>query len=299
MGCKQFRIKPDDPVDKNEEEKSIPTAPQVEIIQILPRDPNKTKSAPVVVYRNPLSLAKPLVVQSVISNGPEELSQRLPPIISRTPIKTNKSDEYHTTNNETLSQSGKPTPLKSMDSDMSDISEHSIITVGSDESDESYFVYRATTASTVGQENMAYRKDAMNRLMSGRPQRVNTCQESTRNNIGSDSDDRYSFCHSIASSVSADSEGSVVNPPPKGAKTVYFHPKQSNLQQKPCTHGSTSESDASELHNESGRNFPLREVQVMEEHLKTVLISKSAKLSSPDYNHRGVRSASTSEAEQF
>jgi hypothetical protein len=145
---------------------------------------------------------------------------------------------------------------------------------------------------------MAHRKDAMNRFMSGRPQRVNTCQESTRNNIGSESDERYSFCHSIGSSVSADSEGSVVNQP-KGAKNVYFHPKQSNLQQKTFTHGSTSESDASGLHDEPGGNSALREVKVMKEHLETVLRSKSTKLSSPDFHHRGIHSATTSEAEQF
>jgi hypothetical protein len=296
MGCKQFRIKPDEPVDKSEPRKSLPTTSNTGIVQILSDEPNKSKACPVVVYRNPLSTSKPLVVMSVISNGPDEFTQHIQPIISRTPVKSNKSDEYH--NSETYSNSGQPTSHNNMDSDMSDILENSNTTATSDDSNGSYSVYRRASSSSIDQENIAHRKDALNRLISARPNRLQTRQESTRNNMWSESGEGYSFSDSMASAASADSEGSAAIGS-KGAKAIFFQPKQSNLQQKPFTNETSSGSDVSELHYETGGNPAFSEVRVMTEHLKTVLRSTSTKLSSSDYHHRGVFSETASEAEEF
>ena len=283
-------------MNTNEPDHTESTVPPVDIIH---NTSDTTDIDPTVVFRNTLRVSNPLVVASVLPNEADEL----------------ESNDYHDTVNKEPSTKFdrlSPTPIDSIEtsisrenifrsptlySNISEIPENSSITITSNESDSSYSIYRPEISSSANSENLAHGLAAITRYMSARPNRLNTNQESTHIGNWSEPDDSYSIRDSIISTISADSEGSVVDPP-RGTKPVFVQPKKSNFKQKTATSETSSDSEESELHSVTRGISTNRDVEVMTERLVTNLRSASTKLSNPDFRSREVVSETTSESDK-
>ncbi|CAF0986313.1 unnamed protein product [Adineta steineri] len=302
MGCKQVKILPTRRETKNEQTQIEPIEAQVTIVQPIS---TTSETNPIVVYRNPLNELKRPTIVSVISNKSDEPIEYPK---STTP-KTLNLDNCHDTNNKnTPSKFGETSliPIHSnevlksrenisrsstMNSYKSNIPDDSSVSIASNEPAKSPSIYRPSFSSSDNSEIRAHGQDAILRFISARPNRI-TNQESTHHGNWSEHDESYSPHDSIISTISADSEGSVVDEP-RGTKTLHIHPKKSNLQQKILPHDPSSDSDGSELHHVTDTNSPKGEVKVMTKHLICDLRSVSAKLSNPDPHLKGIISETT------
>ncbi|CAF1347000.1 unnamed protein product [Adineta steineri] len=301
MGCKQVKILPTRRETKNEQTQIEPTEAQVTIVQPIS---TTSETNPIVVYRNPLNELKRLTIVSVVSNKSDD-SIEYPK--SATPKTLNLDNCHDTTNRATPSKFGETSliPIHSnevlksrenisrsstMNSYKSNIPDDGV-TIASNEPAKSPSIYRSSFSSSANSEIRAHGQDAILRFISARPNRI-TNQESTHHGNWSEHDESYSPHDSIISTISADSEGSVVDEP-RGTKTLHIHPKKSNLQQKILPHDPSSDSDGSELHRVTDTNSPKKDVTVMTERLICGLRSVSAKLSNPERRSKGVISETT------
>ncbi|CAF1261185.1 unnamed protein product [Rotaria sordida] len=265
MGCIHFKVKP------NASEKSKSNLLHTNTVQDISGDLNISKTSSIVVYRNPSFIPRKSIVSSIISNKSEDLTPRIESVIS-----TVSNDSHNNINKETSIDPKEPRISKENISNIPPVDINIPVT-----SNESHRIYHPINSPSNRSDTVVYRHNANHQFLSARANKFNTSPESIHNNNYIESDTSFPTHNSIISTISADSEGSVVSQiePKKG---IFVRPKQANVQQKP-----SSESDESELQHEKRDNSAVVDVTAMTEHLVTVMRRTSTKLNTSDFYHSG------------
>lgn len=291
MGCKQSKVEPSISVNKN----STSIVSQLQIIQNVSNEADKSKTYPMIMSR------QPMLVKSVLSIKSEELIQHPELIVSTTLVKATKLNDdiirpKSTEPRETPVSRINTTRSIDMNSNVSDILEVSSFSSGSSELDEISSNYGPIVSSSPDFSHKKYGKDAINRFLFVRPNRSNEHRASTHNNLWSESYTSYSLHDSFISSVSADSEGSISDPP-KGIKSVFVQTKKSNVQHKTFINEPYSESDESILHHTAGNNSTaFKDVKLIPDHTTINLrSSSSSRLNNSEQHSKGITTETTSE----
>ncbi|UJR13757.1 hypothetical protein I4U23_000767 [Adineta vaga] len=295
MGCKQVKVNPGEPVNEVELERIVSTTSEANIIS------NTTKRHSVLAYLNPLAVSRSAADETINLN----------PSTPATPVTSQSNNDNNITTittkfNETSSTFIVPEETVvyrqnisthvTVHENLSDTHEYSSMSIRSHETDNSYSTHGSFLSSSNNSNMLAFGEDAIRRFISARPNRPVNQASTHRGNWSEQDDISYSLRDSMASTVSADSEGSVVDLP-RVSKPVFVHPKNQTSKQKTLVNQTSSDFDGSELHPVTDTNSATIDLHVMTERVVSNLRSESTKLSNYDYQSRGVISETSNESD--
>ena len=302
MGCKQVKVNPTEPVNEIELRQT-----QTDIIQgndAVESSVLRSNRQARISYITPFATSALTTFENTSLTQQQDHSNSTIPIplpFENDTITTTIGDNRHNEPHSILAATEEPVGFRqsnnprrvTINDDLS-IYENSSVTIESDELEECCNAHRSFLSSASQAEVLEYSKDAIQRFMSARPSRP-THRGSTHHGMWSEQDDLYSVRDSIVSSVSADSEGSVTNPP-RAPKAIFVHPKKSYLKKKNLVKQSSSDHEGSELQNVTDANLVPVGMDVMTKRLVSNL--GSAKLSNPGFTSHGAISETTSESDE-
>ncbi|CAF1221804.1 unnamed protein product [Adineta ricciae] len=302
MGCKQVKVNPTEPVNEIELQQTQTdiTKGNVAAESSLIRSNRQARLS----YISPFATSTLTTFENTNVTQPRNHSNPtipIPLLSERDTITTAIEDNRHNEPHSILAATGEPAVFRqsnnprrvTINDDLS-VYENSSVTIESDDLEESCTAHRSFPSSASQAEVLEYSNDAIQRFMSARPNRP-THRESTHHGMWSEQDDLYSVRDSIVSSVSADSEGSVTNPP-RAPKAIFVRPKKSYLKKKNLVKQSFSDHEGSELRNVTDAISAPVGMHVMTERLVSNL--GSAKLSNPGFTSHGAISETTSESDE-
>lgn len=293
MGCKQVKVNPTEPVNEIELQRTQTNTSEVNVAA--ENSLIRSNRQPRLSYINPFTISTLTTFENTNPTIPIPLQSERDNITAT--IEDSRPTDPHsilagTDGPVVFRQSNNPRRV-TINDDLS-IYENSSVTLESDELEESCSAHRSFLSSANQPETLEYSEDAIRRFMSARPNRP-THRESTHHGMWSEQDDLYSVRDSIVSSVSADSEGSVTNPP-RVSKAIFVQPKKSYLKKKSLVNQTSSDLEALESQNVTDANSATVDMHVMTERLVSHL--GSAKLSNRDFTSHGAISETTSESDE-